>query len=95
MLREASKGNHCDLIQTLIDMGAQLGGKSSSHGNSPLHKAAQKQNSDAVKLLLENKANNNAVNFMWQTPLEIAVTNRDKKSAKLMMNGSIRSRSLS
>jgi len=86
MLREAAKGNHWDLMETLIDMGTRLDGKSSSYGHSALHKAAQKQNSQAVKVLLKNNANTNAVNFLWQTPLEIAVINRDLKSAKLMMN---------
>ena len=44
MLREASKKGHLDMMQALIERGARLDCGSSSYGNTPLHKAAHKNN---------------------------------------------------
>lgn len=85
MLREAAKGGYADLIETLVDLGASLRGQSSSLGNSPLHKAVQKGNTEAVSLLLKKGASAHDPNFIWQTPLELAVINNDKACAKLLM----------
>ena len=85
MLREASKKGHLDMMQALIERGARLDCGSSSYGNTPLHKAAHKQQLGAVKLLLNAGAKTDSINRKGQTPYDIAVARTDHEIAKLLL----------
>ena len=85
MLREASKKGHIAIMEALIARGAQLDSGSSSYGNTPLHKAAHKQQLGAVKLLLNAGAKTDTINRKGQTPYDIAVARSDHEITKLLL----------
>ncbi|GMU19782.1 MAG: hypothetical protein AMXMBFR12_09740, partial [Candidatus Babeliales bacterium] len=53
MVREAAKGGHLAIIDWLLHCGAAINGKSTSYGNTPLHKAVQYRQHDTIQFLLE------------------------------------------
>ena len=85
MLREAVKEGHQDVMKWLLTQDADINGKSSSYGNTPLHKAVLYKQLDAVRWLLENGANKNIPNRTGQLPLDCALTVSDYAISQLLM----------
>lgn len=84
MLREAAKGGHLSIMQWLLNRHANINGRSTSYGNTPLHKATQYRQIDTVKFLLDRGAEVNAKNDKGDTPLDIALTLPDHEIAALL-----------
>jgi ankyrin repeat protein len=72
LLYSAVKSNHLDLIEILLDMGANINAQDES-GNTPLHEAIKNFNVGALQLLLDRKANVNKQNKGGQTPLHLLI----------------------
>lgn len=84
MLREAAKGGHIKIIEWLLKYGADINGKSTSYGNTALHKAVQYRQYDTVTCLLEAGADVTAKNYKNDTPLDIATSLPDQECASLL-----------
>ena len=84
MLREAAKSENLDLMTALIHLGANINGRSSSVGNTPLHKAVIKQKANAIKLLLSKNANPKIKNLKGETPLELSLAYNDSYVCQLL-----------
>lgn len=82
MLREAAKGGHLAIIEWLLkNCGANINGKSTSYGNTPLHKAVQYRQHDTIQFLLEKGAHVHAKNYKNETPYDVAIGLPDQESA--------------
>lgn len=84
MLREAAKGGHQSIMECLLHRGANINGRSTSFGNTPLHKATQYRQLETVKFLLDRGAYVNAKNDKGDTPLDVALTAPDHEIAALL-----------
>lgn len=71
MVRNAARHGNTELVQSLIDLGADPTEGSSSFKNNALHKAAQKGYSDTVEVLI-NHINIHTQNAHGLTPRELA-----------------------
>ncbi|KAK5583452.1 hypothetical protein RB653_005047 [Dictyostelium firmibasis] len=72
-LHWAAKNNHADVIKVLIRLKANVNVVQSSSLDTPLHKAAFKNNLDAVRaLVIDGKANTNLKNSDGRTALQLA-----------------------
>ena len=84
-LIEAAKDGNVEVVQTLLDAGADVD-KSDKLRYTPLHWAAMwKANVEVVKILLGTGAEVNKVNRWGKTPLQI--TNRKDVAKILLKNG--------
>ena len=86
MLREAAKGGHVKYMSKLLELNANIGGRSSSYGNTPLHKAVLKGEIETVKFLVGQKADRQAKNNLGQTPLELALLIQDYEIAEYLFD---------
>lgn len=84
MLREAAKGGHQAIMQLLLNRGAAINGKSTSFGNTPLHKAARYRQLETVKFLLARGAKADAHNNKGDTPLDSALSLPDHEISALL-----------
>lgn len=84
MLREAAKGGHISCMRWLIAQGANRNGKSTSYGNTPLHKAVAYRQYDAIDFLIGAGADIGAKNDKGETPLDLALGLPDAESASLL-----------
>jgi len=65
-----------EIVQYLIDNGANVNARSSTDGTTPLFHAVYSARKETVKLLLENGAKVNIKNNAGDTPLERAIVKR-------------------
>ncbi|MGC2310579.1 MAG: ankyrin repeat domain-containing protein [Candidatus Babeliaceae bacterium] len=72
-------------LQPFIDQGIDLN-VPDQEGNTPLHKAVLIQRPDIVALLLKNNAQKNVSNKAEQTPLVLAIHNKNKAIFDLLYN---------
>lgn len=86
MLREASKGSHLETMKWLLERGANINSRSTTYGNTPLHKAVLYKQLDAVIFLLTKKADTQVTNRKGEIPLECAISIPDQEIAELLMN---------
>ena len=83
----AIKGNHIDIVRQLIDLEiVEVNCIINDEGNTSLHFACQIGELEMVQLLLEKKANINAVNDYGDTPLHVAVYKDHKNIVKLLIS---------
>ncbi len=85
MLREAVKGQWINVMQWLLDQGAAVNGRSTSFGSTPLHKAVRYKQLQAAQFLLKHGASPHARDAKGNTPLDVALAQRnDTKSHELV-----------
>ena len=72
-LHMASGNNHLDILQILLDAGADVNAKN-KEDNSPLHWACLNGHVQAVLMLLKAGANPSALNGLGRTPVDEALT---------------------
>ena len=86
--------NSVEMMELLLDQGANLDFVRSDSGNALLHHVARRGNSELVELLLNQGMNIDAANNDGETPLHIAVrrasgdasTPRDLELVELLLN---------
>jgi ankyrin repeat protein len=86
----AAQGRHADLVQLLLDKGANVNAKSKG-GNTALHTGALQGGLKVVQLLLKAGADPNAVNDSGESPLHMAVSgDADIERVKLLVQSGSR-----
>lgn len=86
MLREACKKGHLKVIEWLLNEGrADINGRSSSYGNTPLHKAVLYKQLPTVRLLLKQGAQSHVTNKKGDTPHDCALKVVDHEITELLM----------
>ncbi|KAM9994583.1 hypothetical protein ACTFIZ_007730 [Dictyostelium cf. discoideum] len=82
-LHWAAKNNHAEVIKVLIRLKANVNAVQAGSLDTPLHKAAFKNNLDAIRILVvDGKANTNLKNKDDRTPLQLA---NDVECRKLLV----------
>ena len=84
-LSKAAKMGHKEVVQFLLDQGAEIN-KGDKSGNTPLCHAADYKCKDVVQLLLNRGADPNKADLMGQTPLCLAAQSTHKEVVKLLLN---------
>ncbi len=79
LVREGRTDELKDRFATKYDINA-----TDENGDSALHLAAEKNDTDLVNFLLANGADSSLKNYRSQTPLHVAVENRSFDSAKIL-----------
>lgn len=95
-MHEAAIEGHVDIVQTLIDLKADVNIKSTARGDAgkrkfqglrtPLHWAAVRGHQDVARLLIDNMADVNAKNCTDRTPLQEAIMNSRMGVANLLLD---------
>ena len=77
------------MMSFLLTEGADVIGGDSTGGPdlTPLHLAVSLRQTDAVRLLLEHRADVNALDKRGQTPLHVAVMTHNEEIADLLVAG--------
>ena len=84
LIKAAMKG-HKDLVQLLLDRGAEPN-MSNEYGSAPLHWAAQEGQKDVVQYLLDREAELNMANQLGLTPLHYAAWIGHKVVVQLLLD---------
>ncbi|KAK2002120.1 hypothetical protein LX36DRAFT_652618 [Colletotrichum falcatum] len=84
-LLHAASGGHLPVMRALFDDPRVSPHDSDQDGQTALHWAAQKGEEDWIKLLLDKDARIDAVDGKKRTPLIVALLNRRKPAAKLLL----------
>ena len=71
-LHHASMFNRTDVIKHLLHEGADMNRQTRNTKAIPLHYAAINNKTEAVRILIENGADVNLMNYVNQTPLDLA-----------------------
>ena len=71
-LHHASMLNETDVIKHLLHEGANMNRQNRYTKYTPLHLAALDNMTEAVRILIENGADVNLMNYVNQTPLDLA-----------------------
>ena len=85
-LHEASMSGHKEVVQLLLNKGADLN-KKNEYGSTPLHAASLNGHKRVVQLLLDNEANPKKTNGTGSTPLHEASMCRRKEVVLLLLEG--------
>eukprot|EP00054_Salpingoeca_dolichothecata_P029739 m.235828 g.235828 ORF g.235828 m.235828 type:complete len:507 (+) comp26537_c0_seq13:70-1590(+) len=80
----ASRLNHLDIVQLLLNFGADANLKT-KHGDTPLHTAARNNCPEAMLLLLQNQADQSLRNTGGCTPLHLACVNNHIKAIQVLV----------
>lgn len=78
--------NSYEEVVEYLDTEEQIESRDNGNGNYPIHIAAQNGHHDLVKLLIERKANLNAVNMKGNTAFHMAIEYDYYESCKLLMD---------
>lgn len=84
-LISASQHGHTALVKLLLSKGATVDAKT-SRGSTAFYYAAQNHHVDSLKLLQASGANVNNINLNEFSPLSVAITNRDEKMVRLLLD---------
>lgn len=90
-LHLAAARGHRELVEFLIDHGAEVGGRPYSHPRTPLHCAAEQGHKDVVELLVARGADVNAGRGQWigtalaPTPLHRAARQGHKEVVEILL----------
>lgn len=82
-LYQAVARNHLMVASYLLDNGANVN-TYAKDGQTPLHKAAASGSLDMIKLLLRHKADAKSTNQLNETPIVVAVKNRQDEAAAIL-----------
>lgn len=95
-MHEAAIEGHLDIVQLLIDLGADIDIKQTPRGDAakrkfhglrtPLHWAADRGHDDVARLLIDSKADINAGNSTDRRPLQEAIMSHRTSVAKLLLD---------
>ncbi|GBM77457.1 Ankyrin-3 [Araneus ventricosus] len=83
-LHYAARGGHADVVQFLINKGAEINARN-LQGNTPLHIAAEKGHNAVVAILLQYGADINAANLNGLTALSFAAKGGFTTVSKLLL----------
>ena len=64
--------NEIDVIKHLLHEGANMNIQTRYYKDTPLHYAAQNNKTEAARILIENGADVNLINYDNKTPLDVA-----------------------
>lgn len=84
-LKIASKKNHFELIDYLIEQGADVNSRSTRNRSTPLHAAAYRGHYEVVQLLLKHGADISARNHNGNTPLSLAAKKNHARVVELLL----------
>jgi ankyrin repeat protein len=84
-LIQATIYNNVEVVQILIEHGANVNTKDFFNGNAALHFAARNYSLELLLLLLKHKAEVDIKNINGNTPLSIAVTNSSGKGRAIQL----------
>jgi ankyrin repeat protein len=82
-LHDAVKGKNLDIIEFLIDAGADIN-RADGKGDTPLHYAAMSNDAEVVKALLKGGADASYKNDQDATPLDVAIENSSLDAENLL-----------
>ncbi|WOG28644.1 ankyrin repeat domain-containing protein [Endozoicomonas sp. 8E] len=82
----ASLGGHIEVVERLIKAGADVNATRTKDGDTPLYMAAQENNTNCLKALIEAKADLNARTEDGVTPLFIAVWRGNTDCVEILIN---------
>eukprot|EP00397_Hematodinium_sp_SG-2012_P022030 GEMP01022797.1.p1 GENE.GEMP01022797.1~~GEMP01022797.1.p1 ORF type:complete len:422 (+),score=69.86 GEMP01022797.1:179-1444(+) len=71
-LHKASMAGHCNVIEVLLQYGADINVELEYFETTPLHCAAERGRVEALKMLLAAGADITAYNYMGETPMDLA-----------------------
>ncbi len=71
-LNRACRAQHKEIVQLLLDSGANFNWSDGHHGHTALHEAVRVGNAEIVLMLLERGADTNALTKTGETPLAVA-----------------------
>jgi ankyrin repeat protein len=80
----AALGADVEVIDTLVDAGANVDEKNKKTGNTPLHEATRNGNYEQVEILIDKRADIDELNHAKQTPLDLAVIQRNKLKQEII-----------
>ncbi|XP_043465025.1 ankyrin repeat domain-containing protein 27-like [Leptopilina heterotoma] len=85
-LHVACENGHVEIVQLLLDAGANVNVTNKSKGQTPLHLASLNNHTKVVKLLLNcGNCNINAKDDSGDTPLHLMIRNENSKVAELLL----------
>ena len=84
IFNEENTQNHLEIINLLLENGADLNLSDDATGSTPLHQACIRGNLPLVKLLIERGANVNLKNKEGMTPVQVARANDRVKVFKFL-----------
>ena len=83
-LHDAALGGHREVVQLLLDHGADVNIRDEESGATPLYYAASLGRVEVVKLLIERGADVGLKNRRGLGPIEAAVESNQNEAAELM-----------
>lgn len=85
-LHIACENGHTEIVQLLLDAGANVNVINKSEGQTPLHLACLNNQTKVIKLLLNcGNCNINAKDNFGDTPLHLMIRNENSKIAELLL----------
>lgn len=81
-LQAASRGGHSEIVQLLLDNGANVNTRNGADRMTPLHIAIEKSRCNVLELLLQSNAPPNTMDLFNRTPLHLAVYSCDLNAAE-------------
>jgi ankyrin repeat protein len=85
-IHQAVQEGNFEKVNELICNDKSLVNSTSKNGNTPLHIAALKGNTDTIQLLCQHKANTNAINKKGDSPLHMAIQNSKTDAITMLVH---------
>ena len=85
-LHEAAGGDSPEVVQALLDAGADPNARGAKDGWAPLHVAADSETLEVIKVLVDGGADLNARNEDGLTPLHGATQERNPEVVKMLLD---------
>ena len=80
-----ARENQEEIINILVNHGADIEAKETIFGSTPLHMAVRRNEKELVKLLLNHGADINSTNRSKETPIHVAVKKQNKEIVEILL----------
>ena len=90
LLHLKTKAGNADIVQKLIEDGADIEMKDRKHGSTALLWACQNGHTNVVKILLQNDANVFATSYIGITPLHFAAESGSSQTVQMLIDKGVK-----